>query len=257
MSIKDYWIIYYTIFRKEIVRVLRIWPQTLMPSAITMVLYFLVFGQIVGSRIGMMDNLPYINFIAPGLVIMAVLTNSYSNVVGSFYGSRFNHSIQELLISPATTHIIILGYISGGIARGFIVGIIVSVVAFLFGAFKIEYFFLYIISFLLCSATFALGGLLNGIFSRNFDDTSIFPTFILTPLIYLGGVFYSIGILSDFWRQVALLNPIFYIVDLFRFTSIGISNFSPFISFSAVLFFCALLYLINYILLSKGFRLKA
>jgi ABC-2 type transport system permease protein len=257
MNVKDHWIIYYTIVRKEISRVLRIWPQTLLPSAITMVLYFLVFGQVIGSRIGPMDGLSYISFIAPGLIIMAVLTNSYANVVGSFFGSRFNHSIQELLVSPASTHLIILGYISGGIARGFTVGIIVSIVAMLFGAFHITYLGLYIVSFLMCSATFSLGGLLNGIFSRTFDDTSLFPTFILTPLIYLGGVFYSISALPKFWQNIVLLNPIFYIVDLFRYTSLGVSNFNPLISFAAVLSFCILLYVINYLLLARGYRLKS
>lgn len=257
MNLQGYLIIYYTLLRKEVVRILRIWPQSLLPSAITMVLYFLVFGQIVGSRIGQMDQVPYIQYIAPGLIIMAVLTNSYNNVVSSFFGARFNYSIQELLVSPATTHLIILGYISGGMARGISVGIIVSFVAAGFGAFEVVHPITYILSFLLCSAVFALGGLLNGIFSRNFDDTTLFPTFILTPLIYLGGVFYSISMLSGFWHDVALLNPIFYIVDLFRYTALGTSTFNPYISFLAVLSFCILLYSINYQLLSRGIRLKS
>ena len=257
MTAKELWIIYYTMLRKEVVRILRIWPQTLLPSAITMVLYFLVFGRIVGDRIGMMDGIPYINFIAPGLIIMAVITNAYNNVVSSFFGARFNHHIQELLVSPVPTHIMILGYISGGICRGFSVGVLVSVVAWLFGAFYVAHFGMFIVTFLLCSMIFALGGLLNGIFSQSFDDTTIFPTFVLTPLIYLGGVFYNISVLSPFWQGVAKLNPIFYIVDLFRYTALGDSAFNPLVSFGAVVLFCILLYSLNYILLKKGVRLKA
>jgi ABC-2 type transport system permease protein len=257
MTMTEYCIMYHTILRKEFVRVIRIWPQSLLPSAITMVLYFLIFGKIIGSKVGMMGGFDYINFITPGLIIMAVINNAYANVVGSFYGSRFNQSIQELLVSPVSNHVIILGYISGGIARGFVIGIIVSFVAVLFGAFHVHSILLLAGSFIFCGGLFALGGLLNGIFSQSFDDTMIFPTFILTPLIYLGGTFYSLSLLPEPWRAVAYFNPIFYMVDLFRFACLGISTVSPWLSFGAVVLFCAILYSIVLYCLNRGIRLKS
>ena len=257
MTMTEYFIMYYTILRKEFVRVVRIWPQSLLPSAITMALYFLIFGKIIGSRVGMMDGFDYISFITPGLIIMAVINNAYANVVGSFYGSRFNQSIQELLVSPVSNHTIILGYISGGIARGFVIGIIVSFVAVLFGAFHVHSILLLAASFIFCGGLFALGGLLNGIFSQSFDDTMIFPTFILTPLIYLGGTFYSLSLLPEPWRTVAYFNPIFYMVDLFRFACLGISTVSPWLSFGAVILFCVILYSIILYCLNRGIRLKS
>ncbi len=258
MSAKEYWIIYYTLFRKEVVRVLRIWAQTLLPPVITMSLYFLIFGKIVGSRIGTMHDFSYMEYITPGLIIMAVINNAYANVVGSFFGSRFNHSIEEILVSPMTSHIVILGYISGGVARGLFVGVLVSVVAFLFGGLSYIYSVpLVILGALLCGALFALGGLLNGIFSQKFDDTTIFPTFILTPLIYLGGVFYSLELLPDFWQNVALVNPLFYIIDFVRFSFLGETFINPWYALSMIILFTLILYYLAWYLLSKGIRLKA
>ncbi|WP_119344656.1 ABC transporter permease [Facilibium subflavum] len=259
MTIKEYWIIYYTLLRKEIVRVLRIWPQTLLPSAITITLYFLIFGKVIGARVGDMDGFEYMHFITPGLIIMAVINNAYANVVGSFYGARFNHSIEELLVSPATNHLIILGYISGGIGRGVFVGVLVSIVAFFFGGFSIHThsFGLIVLAYILCGALFSLGGLLNGIFSQKFDDTTIFPTFVLTPLIYLGGVFYSLSALPPFWQHVAQFNPLFYIVDFVRFAFLGYSSVDPAIAFVTIVLFIGILYTLAWYLLSKGIRLKA
>ncbi len=256
MTLNEYLVMYYTILRKEIVRVLRIWPQSLIPSVITMTLYFLVFGKIIGSRVGTMGGFDYISFITPGLIIMAVVNNAYSNVVGSFYGSRFSQAIQELLVSPVTNNIIILGYVSGGILRGSVIGVLVCIVASLFGAFHVYSIWLLIVAFIFCSGLFALGGLLNGIFSQSFDDTMIFPTFILTPLIYLGGTFYDIKLLPAPWHEIALFNPVFYIVDLFRYACLGVSEVDPLWSFTAVVIFCAILYGIILYCLNRGIRLK-
>ncbi|GGG04364.1 MULTISPECIES: ABC transporter permease [Cysteiniphilum] len=259
MTFKEYWIIYYTILRKEVVRVLRIWPQTLLPSAITISLYFLIFGKVVGARVGTMDGFGYMHFITPGLVIMAVINNSYANVVGSFYGARFNHSIQELLVSPATNHLIILGYVSGGVARGFFVGVMVTIVAGLFGGISIGFsgLLLILLSFILCGTLFSLGGLLNGIFSQSFDDTTIFPTFVLTPLIYLGGVFYGLSALPPFWQHIAQYNPLFYIVDFVRYAFIGYSSVNPVVALVAIVLLIAILYSLAWYLLSRGIRLKS
>ena len=259
MSVKEYWVIYYTLLRKETVRVLRIWPQTLLPSAITITLYFLIFGRVVGSRVGTMDGIDYMQFITPGLIIMAVINNSYANVVGSFYGARFNKSIEELLVSPMTNHIIILGYVSGGIGRGSFVGVLVSIIALLFGgiSFDSHHVLLIILSFILCGALFALGGLLNGIFSQSFDDTTIFPTFILTPLIYLGGVFYSLNALPPFWQHIAQYNPLFYIVDFVRYAFLGCSSVNPMIAFITIIVLIAALYTLAWYLLSRGICLKS
>lgn len=259
MTLREYWVIYYTILRKEIVRILRIWPQTLLPSVITISLYFLIFGKVVGSHIGTMDGFDYMRFITPGLVIMAVINNAYANVVSSFYGARFSRAIEEILVSPATNHLIILGYISGGIVRGIAVGILVSIVAVLFDGVSLHLnaLLLIILSFILCGALFSLGGLLNGIFSQKFDDTTIFPTFVLTPLIYLGGVFYSLNSLPPFWQHIAKYNPLFYIVDFVRFAFIGHSSINPTIAFVTIVAFIIVLYGLAWYLLSRGIRLKS
>lgn len=259
MTLKEYWIIYYTLFRKEVVRVLRIWPQTLLPSAITVSLYFLIFGKVVGSRLGTMDGFDYMQFITPGLVIMSLINNSYANVVGSFYGARFNHSIEELLVSPATNHLIILGYISGGVARGCFVGIMVTIVAVFFGGVSIDFnaTLLVLLSFILCGTLFSLGGLLNGIFSQSFDDISIFPTFVLTPLIYLGGVFYGLSSLPPFWQHIARYNPLFYIVDFVRYAFIGYSSVNPLVALVAIVLLIVILYSTAWYFLSRGICLKS
>jgi ABC-2 type transport system permease protein len=257
MTFKELWHMYYALYRKEMVRILRIWPQSLIPSAITISLYFMIFGKVIGERVGALGGLPYIEFITPGLIIMAVLTNTYSNTVSSFYGGRFSRAIEELLVSPVPNYIIILGYISGSITRGFAIGLLVSIVAALFDAFQIHNIILFLFSFIFCGALFALGGLLNGIFSQSFDDTTIFSNFVLTPLIYLGGVFYSLDMLPEPWHTIAAFNPIFYIVDLFRYACLGVSIVSPWWSFSAVILFCMLFFGFNLYCLNKGIRLKA
>lgn len=258
MPIKEHWVIYKTLLYKEIIRVLRIWPQTLLPSVITIALYFLIFGKVVGAKVGNMDGYDYMHFITPGLIIMAVINNAYINVVSSFFGVRFSRAIEELLVSPAPNYLIILGYISGGIFRGVLVGTLVIIVAFFFGGFSVHIhsILLIIIAFFCCGALFALGGLLNGIFSQKFDDTTIFPTFVLTPLIYLGGIFYSLSALPPIWQSIAQCNPLFYIVDFVRFAFLGVYVVDPYIAFFAIITFIIILYGFVWYLLYRGIRLK-
>ncbi len=224
---KAEWIAFYTIIRKEVQRIIRIWSQTLLPSVITTTLYFLIFGNLMGSRVGNLGGFPYSDFIAPGLVMMSIITNSYGNVSSSFFGAKFSRSIEELLVSPVSEHTIILGYMTGGIFRGLMVGILVSSVALFFTNPVVTHPVLAVILTLLVSSLFSLAGLLNALKARNFDDISIIPTFILTPLTYLGGVFYSVHMLPDFWRFVSYANPILYMVSVFRFAFLGASDIPP------------------------------
>ena len=202
-----YWITFQTIFTKEILRFTRIWVQTILPSVITTTLYFVIFGRLIGDRIGTMGGFDYLDFIVPGLVLMGVITNSYSNVVSSFYSSKFSRYIEELLISPAPNWVILAGYVAGGVARGLVVGAAVMLVAMLFTDIRIHSFGVMLLVCLLTATLFSLGGFINAIYANSFDDISIVPTFVLTPLTYLGGVFYSIDMLPDFWQSVSLANP--------------------------------------------------
>ncbi len=258
MSFQDCWVMYVTIFNREVKRIFRIWPQTLLPSVITISLYFLIFGKVVGSHISnIAPGISYMEYITPGLIIMAVIQNSYGNVVASFFGIRFSKAIEEILVSPMNNHIIILGYISGGIFRGFLVGVAVSIVAYFLGGFvAIHSYSLVLLGFIFCGALFSLGGLLNAIFSQKFDDTTIFPTFVLTPLIYLGGVFYNIDNLTGIWHFISSCNPLFYIVDFVRYGFLGVSTVNPYIAFAAIIFFTFMLYYMVWYLLAKGIRLK-
>ena len=224
MGLQAMLIAYFGLAHKEIIRVIRIWAQTLLPSAITITLYFLIFGRVVGSRVGLMQGIPYMLYITPGLIMMAVITNSYTNVISSFFGSKFNRTIEELLVSPMPAPLVILGYLSGGLFRGLFVGAIVSFIATLMSGLEIQHVALTILVFILCSTVFSLAGFLNGVFANKFDDIAIVTTFILTPLIYLGGVFYNISALPPFWRYVSYCNPIHYIIDLFRYAMLGIQS---------------------------------
>ena len=190
-----------TIVRKEIRRYLRIWTQTLLPSAITMSLYFVIFGSLIGSRIGEMGGFTYMQFVVPGLIMMAIVTNSYSNVVSSFFGSKFNHSVEELLVSPTPNYVILMGYVVGGVSRGLLVAVVVTLVSLFFTHLHIHSYFIVVVIVLMTSTLFALAGFINAVYANSFDDISIIPTFVLTPLIYLGGVFYSMDLLPDFWAE--------------------------------------------------------
>ena len=257
MNNREKWVAFYTILRREIRRFMRIWPQTLLPPVITMVLYFVIFGQLIGSRIGTMSGLPYIQFVAPGLIMMSVITNSYSNVVSSFFGSKFQKNIEELLVSPVPNWIILLGYIAGGMCRGLGVGILVTLLALYFTSFGIHSIPVTIVIVLMTSLMFSIAGLINAIFASNFDDISIIPTFVLTPLTYLGGVFYSINLLGDFWRDISMFNPILYMVNAFRFGILGITDINIIWSFSMVGFASIILFLFALHLLEKGSRLRS
>jgi ABC-2 type transport system permease protein len=219
-----YLIAFQTIVTKELTRFMRIWVQTILPPAITMTLYFVIFGHLIGPRIGEMGGFNYIQYIAPGLIMMSVITNAYANVVSSFFGAKFQKHIEEMLVSPIPNWIILAGYICGGVARGLIVGIVVTAVALFFTDLHMHSLLVTTAVVLLTSILFSLGGFINGIFARSFDDISIIPTFVLTPLTYLGGVFYSIDLLPAFWRQVSLVNPILYMVNAFRYGILGVSD---------------------------------
>lgn len=220
------WIAFQTILIKEILRFVRIWPQTLLPPAITTALYFIIFGQIIGSRIGEMGGVSYPEYIAPGLIMLTVINNSYSNVVSSFYGAKYQHYVEELQVSPMSNLLIISGYIAGGIARGFFVGVIVTIVTLFFTPISIDNFLLMVLIFLLTSAVFSLAGFINAIYANSFDDISIIPTFVLTPLTYLGGIFYSVSLLPSFWEKLSHFNPILYMVNGFRYSMLGTSDIS-------------------------------
>ena len=257
MKMAEQWIALSTIVHKEIVRFTRIWVQTLLPPVITMGLYFVIFGQLIGSRIGQMDGFSYMEFVVPGLIMMSVITNSYSNVVSSFFGVKFQKSVEELLVSPTPNYIILLGYVLGGVSRGLLVGFIVTLVSFFFIDLTIHSLPITIAIVFMTAVVFSLAGFFNAVFARTFDDISIVPTFILTPLTYLGGVFYSISLLPPFWQSVSQLNPILYMVNAFRYGILGISDININYAFFGVLVFIILLTVICLRLLARGTRLRS
>ncbi len=241
-----------TIVIKEVRRFTRIWLQTLFPPVITISLYFVIFGNLVGGRIGEMGGYRYMEFIVPGLIMMAVIQNSYSNVVSSFFSQKFQRSVEELLVAPIPNYVILSGYIAGGMARGLCVGLIVTLMSLFFADLGIHSPLITVSVVLLTSLVFSLGGFINAVFANNFDDISIIPTFVLTPLIYLGGVFYSIELLPPFWRVVSQLNPIFYMVNTFRYGILGTSDIDVAWAFTMLLLFIILLYGCCIWLLRKG-----
>lgn len=256
MNTQVNWIAFKTIIAKEYIRIVRIWVQTLVPPIITMSLYFVIFGRLVGSRIGEMGGFDYIQFIVPGLVMMSVITNSYNNVVSSFYSAKFQKHIEELLVAPVHPATIVLGFCMGGILRGLAVGFLVTLVSFAFTTLPIENLYVVFTVVFLTGFLFSLGGLTNALFAKSFDDISIIPTFVLTPLTYLGGVFYSIEMLSPFWQSVSRFNPILYMVNSFRYGFLGISDIPLGFALGFILFCCLVLFLINVILISRGYGLK-
>jgi len=254
---QNYLIAFNSILNKEITRFTRIWVQTLVPPAITMSLYFVIFGNLIGSRVGLMDGFSYMAFIVPGLIMMSVITNSYSNVASSFYSAKFQGNIEELLVSPVPTYIIIAGYVGGGVTRGLLVGFIVTCVSLFFVPLQIHSILVIVTTLLLTSILFSLAGLLNAIFAKSFDDISIIPTFVLTPLTYLGGVFYSTSLLPPVWETISHANPIIYMVSAFRNGFLGIENIPLFYSFTVIIGFIAVLYALVYRLISKGVGLRS
>ena len=251
-----YWVALKTIWRKEITRCMRIWIQTLIPPVITMSLYFIIFGNLIGNRIGEMGGVGYMQFIVPGLIMMSVITNSYANVSSSFFGAKFQKSIEELLVAPVPTHVIIAGFVGGGVARGVLVGILVTLVSLFFVPLQIHSWFMIIATLLMTSILFSLAGLLNALFAKSFDDISIIPTFVLTPLTYLGGVFYSLTLLPAFWQAVSKLNPIVYMISGFRYGFLGISDVSLTTTLGVLSLFIAVFYLLTWRLIEKGRGLR-
>jgi len=241
-----------TIMRREYGRIIRIWGQTLVPPAVTAALYFLIFGSLIGSRIGPMGGVDYMQYIAPGLIMMSVISNSYGNVVSSFFGAKFGKHIEELLVAPLPNWLIVLGYVSGGVMRGLLVGAVVTVVTLFFTHIPVEHPFLVAGSVLLTSVVFALGGLFNAIFAKNFDQISWFPTFVLTPLIYLGGVFYSVTLLPDWAERLSYLNPILYMVNAFRHGFLGTSDVDLGFAFLIMGAFAVAMYSVVVILMNRG-----
>ncbi|HHN8377227.1 TPA: ABC transporter permease [Morganella morganii] len=251
-----YWVALKTIWRKEITRFMRIWIQTLIPPVITMSLYFIIFGNLIGNRIGEMGGVGYMQFIVPGLIMMSVITNSYANVSSSFFGAKFQKSIEELLVAPVPTHVIIAGFVGGGVARGVLVGILVTLVSLFFVPLQIHSWFMIIATLLMTSILFSLAGLLNALFAKSFDEISIIPTFVLTPLTYLGGVFYSLTLLPAFWQAVSKLNPIVYMISGFRYGFLGISDVSLTTTLGVLSLFIAVFYLLTWRLIEKGRGLR-
>lgn len=250
------WVAFQTILIKEVRRYVRIWPQTLLPPAITMTLYFVIFGALIGSRIGEMGGFSYMQFVVPGLIMMSVVTNSYSNVVSSFFGAKFNHSVEELLVSPVPNWIILSGYILGGVSRGLMVALIVTCLSLFFAELTVHNLPLTIAIVVATSILFALFGFINAVFANNFDDISIIPTFVLTPLIYLGGVFYSMDLLPEFWRGVSQLNPLVYVVNGFRYGVLGVSDVDVRFAFAMILLFTVTAFAFCMHLLNTGKRLR-
>jgi len=256
MSLLEQYTAFKTIVIKEYLRFMRIWVQTLIPPVITVALYFVIFGNLVGSQIGNIGEFTYMEFIVPGLVLMAVISNSYANVVSSFYGSKFQKNIEEMLISPLPNYLILIGFISGGIARGVIVGIAVLVVSLFFSDLHIHNYIITVIVFLLTSTLFSLAGIINAIYANSFDDITIIPTFVLTPLTYLGGIFYSISMLPEFWQQVSLINPILYMINAFRYGLLGVSDIPLTHAFIIIIGFIIVLFIYSLHLLKTGKGLK-
>jgi len=246
-----------TIVRREIMRILRIWGQTLMPPAITMTLYFLIFGGLIGSRVGQMDGIRYMDFIVPGLVMMSVIQNSYGNISSSFFGAKFGRHIEELLVSPMPNWVILLGYVSGAVLRGLIVGAIVLCVAMLFTKVRIPHPLVMLSSVLLGATIFSLAGFVNAVYAKKFDDIAIVPTFILTPLTYLGGVFYSVKLLPDWAEAATHANPIFYMVNAFRYGLLGVSDVSMWTAYALMLGFVVALGGLALWLLKRGIGMRS
>lgn len=245
-----------TIVTKEILRFSRIWIQTVLPPMVTTALYFVIFGQLIGSRLGEMDGHPYVDFIFPGLILMSVISNSYANVVSSFYNAKFQRHVEELLISPVPNWVILAGYVAGGVARGLVVGTAVTLVAMAFTDVRVHSIPITFTVFFLTSVLFATAGFVNAVFANSFDDISVIPTFVLTPLTYLGGVFYSVHLLPEFWQRVSLANPVLYMINAFRFGLLGVSDIRLGTALLLIAGFIAVLVAFALWLLRRGIGLK-
>jgi ABC-2 type transport system permease protein len=257
MQVGNNWIALTTIWIKECTRFLRIWIQTLVPPAITMSLYFVIFGNLIGSRIGEMGGFSYMEFIVPGLIMMSVITNSYANVASSFFSAKFQRNLEEMLVAPVPNWVIIMGYVGGGVARAILIGIIVTLVSLFFVDVTIHSLLVIVITLLLTATLFSTAGLINGIFAKSFDDISLIPTFVLTPLTYLGGVFYSLQLLPEFWQWVSKANPIVYMVNGFRYGFLGVSDVNVVTALSLLVGFNIVLFTVAAVLLRRGTGIRS
>jgi ABC-2 type transport system permease protein len=246
-----------TIVRKEVGRIMRIWVQTIVPPVITVSMYFIIFGTLIGERIGPMAGFDYMQYIAPGLIMMSVINNSFGNVVSSFFGAKFGKHLEEMLVSPLPNWLIILGHVTGGVIRGLLVGLMVTVIALFFTDLSVNNVFVTVSVVLLTAVVFSLGGLINAIFARDFEGISIIPTFVLAPLTYLGGVFYSIDLLPSPWQEISRLNPILYMVNAFRYGILGTSDVNIVTSFSIIIGFGAVLYALAIYLMRQGTGMRS
>ncbi|GGA12788.1 ABC transporter permease [Dyella caseinilytica] len=247
-----------TIVRREIVRIMRIWTQTLIPPAITMTLYFVIFGKLIGSRIGnIQGEFTYMQYIVPGLVMMSIITNSYGNISSSFFGAKFQRSVEEMLVSPMSNWVILLGYVTGAVARGLVVGLLVLLIALFFTNLHVAHPLVTILSVLFGATIFSLAGFVNAVYAKKFDDIALVPTFVLTPLTYLGGVFYSVNMLSEPWQAISRINPILYMVNAFRFGVLGISDVQIGVAFGVMMIFVIGLSWLALNLLRRGVGLRS
>jgi ABC-2 type transport system permease protein len=257
MTPQQLWTSFYTIVRKDTVRQFRVWSQTFLPSVVTSVLYFLVFGAVIGDRIQNFGEFSYIHFIIPGLVMLAVVTNSFSNVAFTFFtGKFFSRAIDEILVSPTPPWLLIAGYVAGGMVRGIITGVLVILVSLFFAVPPVQHIGVLALFLILSSVIFSLAGLINGIYAKNFDGITIIPTFVLTPLVYLGGVFYSVSMLPEVWRSLTYLNPIFYLINGFRYGFLGITDVSLTVSVAVLLALTAILVAVNWYMIKTGLGLR-
>lgn len=256
MTTAEKLVAFQTILIKEILRFSRIWIQTVLPPAIMTALYFIIFGSLIGSQIGPVGDIAYVDYIVPGLIMMAVITNSYANVVSSFYGAKFQRNIEEMMVSPVPDYLILSGFVAGGVARGMAVGLAVTLVSRIFSDFQVNNFFVAVSMLLMTSVLFSIAGFINGVFAKSFDDISIVPTFVLTPLTYLGGIFYSIGMLPEFWRNVSLVNPILYMINTFRYGLLGVTDISLLSSYLIVVLAIVALFGFALHLLHRGYGIR-
>lgn len=248
--------LYYTALKslaiKETNRYLRIWVQTLVPPVITTSLYFVIFGKMIGGRIGDMGGFSYMEFIVPGLIMMSAITSSYSNVSSSFFSQKFQKNIEELLVAPVPTHVIIWGFVLGGLGRSLLVGTLVTIISLLFVPLNVFSWLIVILTLLMTAILFSLAGLINGVFAQSYDDVSIVPTFVLQPLTYLGGVFYAISMLPPFWQTVSKVNPIVYMISAFRYGFLGTTDVPIMASLMILVLFIIIVYSVCYYLINTG-----
>jgi ABC-2 type transport system permease protein len=241
---------------KEVLRFSRIWVQTILPPMITTALYFVIFGRLIGSQVSDISGYHYMNYIAPGLILMNVITNSYGNVVASFYSAKFQRNIEEMLVSPLPNYLIMIGFVGGGLARGMAVGAAVTVVSLFFTIIPVHNLWVAVSVLMLTSVLFSLGGLINAIYATSFDDITIIPTFVLTPLTYLGGVFYTVAMLPPIWQSLSLANPILYMVNAFRYGLLGVSDVNLGVAYLAIIGFIAGLFWFALYLLNRGYGVR-